>query len=485
VLTPGPDYVGGRHFFLAETSSAVREIPDVELPTDVPAENAPESLSRALRLFFVGAAAGYINDKGKGNRSMLVHPSQQRFGHSEYYGWVMSLKSEWSKVLDPTSVYDEDRRDLREEFEEAYDDIAKTAEDLPSRVDVFKVLHWVVANTVVTEVNSRVGETPKVNWKANYSNVLVGGQAMDRGFTVEGLTVTYMPRSLGIGNADTVQQRARFFGYKRRYFGYCRVFLEDASISAYRRYVAHEEDVRDRLIAHRATGMSLASWKRLFYLDSSLRPTRASVLELDYARSAVLAREWTTPRAPYVSPDVVKANRALAASLIKSLGEELKEDSGSNARTEYQTHLVADVQLKRVFEKCLVQLRFADSTDSRTFTVVTILLAELLHRNPDQLCRIYIMSKGRARERAVESTGNLKNLYQGAAPSSPKADVGSIYPGDRKLFSDTIPTIQFHWLDITTEEEESLAKSVVTVAVHFPTGVPEDLLIQDQPLQAT
>ncbi len=49
---------------------------------------------------------------------------------------------------------------------------------------------------------------------------------MDRGFTVKGLTVTYMPRGLGEGNADTVQQRARFFGYKESYLGYCRVRLE-------------------------------------------------------------------------------------------------------------------------------------------------------------------------------------------------------------------------------------------------------------------
>ncbi|MCB9109273.1 MAG: hypothetical protein H6633_34285 [Anaerolineales bacterium] len=44
---------------------------------------------------------------------------------------------------------------------------------------------------------------------------------------MEGLTVTYMPRGAGIGNADTIQQRARFFGYKRDYQQYCRIFLEN------------------------------------------------------------------------------------------------------------------------------------------------------------------------------------------------------------------------------------------------------------------
>ena len=70
---------------------------------------------------------------------------------------------------------------------------------------------------------------------------------MDRGFTVEGLTVTYMPRGLGIGNADTVQQRGRFFGYKQSYMGLCRVFVGPDVRRAFRDYVEHEEDVRGEL----------------------------------------------------------------------------------------------------------------------------------------------------------------------------------------------------------------------------------------------
>lgn len=70
---------------------------------------------------------------------------------------------------------------------------------------------------------------------------------MDRGFTVEGLTVTYMPRNVGVGNVDTIQQRARFFGYKRSYLGYCRVFLDQVTIDAYNSIVDHEENVRDQL----------------------------------------------------------------------------------------------------------------------------------------------------------------------------------------------------------------------------------------------
>jgi hypothetical protein len=496
VLTPGPEYVGGKDFFLAESSKLVREIPSDELPGPTAADRAPESLLSALRLFFVGAAAGFVQDKGKGNRSMLVHPSQQRVGHSEYYSWVVDAKKEWAHLLNSGPEYAEDRAELLEEFRSAYQDIAATAKDIPSLLEINGTLPWLVANTVVQEVNAREGETPKVNWKSDFAHILVGGQAMDRGFTVEGLTVTYMPRSIGVGNADTVQQRARFFGYKRAYLGYCRVFLEDASIKAYRRYVAHEEDMRRRLIAHRKTGKPLVEWKRLFYLDKSLKPTRTSVLELDYFRGGTSVKEWFTPRMPHMmsegEPDVVAENREILAEARAQMATLLQPDPGSAARSDFQRHLMARVPLQGVFANYLLRLRFTDSADSQAYTVVQLLLAELLDRVPDQRCVVYVMSGGRARRRTVNEDGEIKNLFQGADPSEPKADVGKVYPGDRKLVDIEAPTVQVHYVDIYAErkagaarsEDELLASNVPTVAIHLPLGMAEDLLIQPQPHQS-
>ena len=97
------------------------------------------------------------------------------------------------------------------------------------------------------EVNASRGKTPEIRWSDFYSHILVGGQAMDRGFTVEGLTVTYMPRPLATGQVDTTLQRGRFFGYKGSYLGFCRVWLDQANIDAFRAIIEHEEDVRRRL----------------------------------------------------------------------------------------------------------------------------------------------------------------------------------------------------------------------------------------------
>ena len=76
--------------------------------------------------------------------------------------------------------------------------------------------------TIIRELNSEA-QIREIPWRQQNYWILVGGTVLDRGFTINGLTVTYMPRGPGVGNADTIQQRARFLGYKRRYIGFCRV----------------------------------------------------------------------------------------------------------------------------------------------------------------------------------------------------------------------------------------------------------------------
>ena len=124
---------------------------------------------------------------------------------------------------------------------------------------------------------------------------------MDRGFTIEGLTVTYMPRHSGVGNADTLQQRGRFFGYKRSYLGFCRIYLEQQVLTAFEEYVVHEEEMRRQLKDVRDRGQSLSEWKRAFILSPALRPCRANVIRYDYARGR-FSDSWFAPRVVGSSP---------------------------------------------------------------------------------------------------------------------------------------------------------------------------------------
>ena len=66
---------------------------------------------------------------------------------------------------------------------------------------------------------------PTIEWGEDgvYSRILVGGVGLERGYTIEGLTVSFIVRRSGTD--DTVYQRARFFGYHRPYIGFVRMYL--------------------------------------------------------------------------------------------------------------------------------------------------------------------------------------------------------------------------------------------------------------------
>lgn len=272
VLDPGEDYVGGREFF-GDNLRYVRVIPPQDVPTNTNLlTEPPESLLEALRVFMVGVTAGIRQGQNTGNRSMLVHPSHRTAQHQGYYNWVRDIFEESKRILNlPES--DPDHQELIEDFRDAYRDLADTVEgDLPAFEELIPSFRFAFRNTRILEVNARGGRTPEVDWRSAYGWILVGGQAMDRGFTVEGLTVTYMPRGIGVGNADTVQQRARFFGYKGTYLGFCRVYLEQGTLNAFQSYVDHEEDIRSQLGEIQDAGRPLNDLEEGICARSGLAP---------------------------------------------------------------------------------------------------------------------------------------------------------------------------------------------------------------------
>ena len=479
VLEPGPDYVGGQEFFTDEPTF-VRVIP----PHDVPRpsnrlDGPPVSLLEALRVFMVGLTIGLRASSDTGNRSMLVHPSHRTAQHQEFYNWVRDIFEEWKRVLD-LSDDDPDKRDLYEEFRTAYDDLTlTTSKKLPSFEELIPWMPRAFRRTRVLEVNTRTGPTPSVGWRDTYGWILVGGQAMDRGFTIEGLTVTYMPRGIGVGNVDTIQQRARFFGYKRPYMGFCRLYLEQGTLEAFRRYVDHEENMRNQLKLIQEENKPLNEWKRAFVLDSALRPCRNQVLEFDYLRGR-FADQWVYPRVVYSPEDVVHSNRNTVDGFLNELN--FSSDEGHPSRTQVQLHDVCrDVSLEDVVNRLIVPTRITGTTDSKHYIAILLILSNALESNPLESCTVYNISHGLARKRSINENGEVSELFQGAAPVKPRERRGEVYPGDRACRDETNVTVQIHTLDLFDDEKNQVIGNVPIIAVWIPSRIGSGWLVQDQP----
>ena len=328
-----------------------------------------------------------------------------------------------------------------------------------------------IRRTDVRLVNSLAEANRDIHWKRNYSWILVGGQVLDRGFTVEGLTVTYMPRGPGVGNADTIQQRARFLGYKRQYLGYCRVFLEQSVSNLYRAYVRHEEDMRDGLIAHIGSGRPMSEFRRVFLLDREFRPTRQSVIDIDYIRPTFRSG-WCVPNHPQEAD--LATNRAIVDGFLQRYAQNFEPDEGHAARQDHQRHRVLHgVPLDVVNDKLLTRLEI-DIQDSGAWTMALILIERYAAENEGAVCTVYHMRPDVVTRRLVRDS-RIVELFQGAYPVKTR----DVYRGDREL-RDPPVTVQLHTVTLRTEDQQVVAKDVKFAAIWMAPSVSRDLIIQQQ-----
>lgn len=477
LLTPGNEYTGGIQFF-RENPNLIREIPMNNLHTaNQPIHEPPETLIEALRIFYLGVVAGTILESyrhpSQRNRSMLVHPSRLQGDHTTFYSWVNTIKESWRRLLSGDD--NEEKVELLNDFRKSYNDLLMTVPNLPAfeTLSDFHLIH-AIQYTPIVEVNARRGATPQINWQDSYSWILVGGQSMDRGFTVEGLTVTYMPRNIGVGNVDTIQQRARFFGYKRSYLGYCRVFLDQVTIDSYTFIIEHEEDVRSRLEDFNISNLHLNDWDREAVLDQMLNLTRANILydELDRDR---FGNDWFRINAPHDTEELIEINRNSMFDYLNSRSANFAEDEGHINRTEDQKHLVAKLTLRDCLEHLLNKLKYTRESDSVTYSSLRGILKRYLEEHPQEECLIYLMSANslndwKRRIRRLDRNNEIQQLFQGRNPRTGEI----IYPGDSEIKDDNLLTIQIHLLDI----RDTNLLSVPTIAIWIPERIGIDIIRQ-------
>ena len=458
VLEPGAAYVGGRELFLEKADRHIRTVPRDEMEDALEAqEGPPDSLREALASFLVGIAADHrsgLAKQPKANRTMLIHPSRLTGDHSRLREWVERMKVDWTELLqDDAVVTAPDERDLLlAQLHEAHRDLATTDGALPCFEELLPLMRMSLKDTQVLELNRGA---PPVPWSHNFSLILIGGQAIERGFTVEGLTTTHLARSLGQRLADSIQQRARFFGYKRGYLGRVRIWTDDETREAFASYARHEEDLRERLKPIAEAGRPLRDWRRQFLLDPKLKATRRNVLTRA-VKQRRLSDEWLTLDRPAMSGSDLEDNRNLLHRISTSVV--MDEDPGDARRTTEQRHLVSDpLPIPKLLE-FLTDLRVADA-DQRDLLYGAMLQLEEFASATKRAARIFVMGKGRSRERKIES-GKVAQLYQGWNPRTGTP----IYPGDREIMVRDEPSLQIHVL----RTKDGTFKNIPAFALWIP-----------------
>ena len=139
--------------------------------------------------------------------------------------------------------------ELIKDFLESYKEIAKTEKNFPKYddqliINIAKSLDEIKNN--IELFNGEQGPMPFIDWDSGdfYAKILIGGIGLERGYTIKGLTISYVVRESGTD--DTVYQRARFFGYHKSYIGFVRMYLPQYLISNFEKQYEQEIVLREK-----------------------------------------------------------------------------------------------------------------------------------------------------------------------------------------------------------------------------------------------
>ncbi|MFP5108134.1 Z1 domain-containing protein [Neobacillus sp. C211] len=240
------NYFGAEKIFNKDNGRYVVEIPNDEVvyeldekivypPNEIPfiikhkkdytseLRRLPESLKDAVRLFVINIAIRNLRNQKKHN-SMLIHISRFTDVHIK----IMELVKSYYKVLkDEIKAYGNIDNPYQFPHLKAMKDTFSTRlKGIEFGFEtILKEICLVVDSIQIVDVHQRA-KTPLEYRKDTQNNVIViGGLSLSRGFTLEGLSVSYFLRTTIY--YDTLMQMGRWFGYRIGYEDICRVYLTD------------------------------------------------------------------------------------------------------------------------------------------------------------------------------------------------------------------------------------------------------------------
>jgi hypothetical protein len=247
------------------------EQPAKGLPTDL-----PKSLVAALANFIIGAGILISKDLSNAPVSMLVHSTQKNDVQARYHHLIERQIRRWREqfetilaLADLPAIFSEELKNL----------IHAGALEIPDE-EMLIAIRRVIMESKTWLLNSTTS-IKQINWNVTPIHILVGGNKLDRGFTVEGLTVTYMNRPPS-DQVDTLEQRARAFGYRGELLPYCQFFATPRTLKLLREIVFTEYDLRAKLQDWLTAGGTVDSWSKQIglMLPSGMKPSRTNVLEV-------------------------------------------------------------------------------------------------------------------------------------------------------------------------------------------------------------
>ena len=254
------NYCGSRKYFF-QPNENVRYITDwdesifpMKHKKEWDGDKLFDSLYHAVNTFLLANTIRDIKDKDinlNTHRSMLINMT--RFTKvqfvikdivNDYFSTVKNAVKQTRKLPIEYAETNPSVQKLKESFLSEYPNIIINGVTLTWE-QIFPKIYDSIKDIEIVVVNSSKQST-KLNYD-NYSStglrvIAIGGLALSRGLTLEGLCVSYFYRNTS--TFDVLMQMGRWFGYREGYADLCKIFITKESASYYKYICRSIEDLR-------------------------------------------------------------------------------------------------------------------------------------------------------------------------------------------------------------------------------------------------
>lgn len=439
LVYPGEGYCGLQEFHGENCDKFIYEIPPTEgnLLDDV---GVPQSVYNAMAMFFVGNAIR--RSRGDvGNHAMLIHPSQKKYDHRIVVNKIQAILSDWKTKakIKLSGKNDISYISLQKQLLNAYQSFVNDGVICVPFDKLEKtILDRIKECSPVLICNSE--ENASENSALYKTNIFVGGNLVERGITIKGLSVTYITRrAKGKSNVDNTEQRARWFGYKAKYLDVCRVFATRDIKDDFTSILEHDEDMWASIERAQDRGIPFKDMPRIFTLARSafLQLTRRNVARTEQYELS----EWKPQKLFNFSEFDAEFNK----QIIMKYRNDNKDLVITEKYNSVQIHaIIRNQSYFNLCEKVLFDLKYADGEilNKEYFELLYEALRKL-KLNP-KIDIVWVRDKEHS-IRKINEDGTIQQLFQGRNPNTSSP---SYYEGDRSL-ADKEPDhlqLQIHYI---------------------------------------
>lgn len=248
-LAAPSNYFGARKIFLDTDRKYLKKISDYEtyIPLkhkkDMYLKDIPNSLYDAMRLFIINIGVRCLRNQQNKHNSMLIHATRFTRVHQQIASFVEAYVAKIRTELDAYGALEDALnhskiiKDIKETYDSEYHELEFNWQQ------VLDSICNIIDTVVVREVHQ--GSTVPLEYRDDEvtNAIVVGGTSVARGFTLEGLSVSYFLRNTVF--YDTLMQMGRWFGYRPGYEDLCKIYMTEDMMDNFALIIEATEDLVD------------------------------------------------------------------------------------------------------------------------------------------------------------------------------------------------------------------------------------------------